>query len=193
MAVTKIKPRAYKGSSVKVEGMKQFRKDIKKLAPVSGFDSGISTKGAGELLKDANRKVAQHIKDRSKGRASAAGRMQELAWASMKVGNAQNKATLTGGAISQVVGRGKNKGSGPVLFFSGAEFGADRNKQRTVKGWGMKTVTYLGWGQFKEFRKAGGNTGYFLFPTMRAETEEIKEIWGREFDSISSKVFPDGR
>jgi len=32
-----------------------------------------------------------------------------------------------------------------------------------------------------------------LFPTMRAETEEIKEIWGREFDSISSQVFPDGR
>lgn len=187
MPVTKIKPRAYKGSSVKVEGMKQFRKDIRRQ-----FLSGEGPDGR-DLLKDANRKVAEHIKDRSEGRATAAGRMQYLAWASMKVGNLQNRATLTGGAISQVVGRGLNKGSGPVLFFSGAEFGADRNKQRTVKGYGMKEVTYLGWSQFKEFRPAGGNTGYFLFPTMRAETEEIKEIWGRELDSISSKVFPDGR
>jgi hypothetical protein len=187
MPVTKIKPRAYKGSSVKVEGMKQFRKDIRRQ-----FLSGEGPDGR-DLLKDANEKVAQHIKDRSKGRASAAGRMQYLAWASMKVGKLQNRATLTGGALPQVVGRGKKKGSGPVLFFSGAEFGADRNKMRTVKGYGMKEVTYLGWGQFKEFRPAGGNTGYFLFPTMRAETDEIKEIWGREFDSISSKVFPDGR
>ncbi len=185
MPVTKIKPRAYKGSSVKVEGMKQFRKDIKRMQAGGGPDGR-------DLLKDANRKVAQHVKDRSKGRASAAGRMQELAWASMKVGNAQNKATLTGGAISQVVGRGKNKGSGPVLFFSGAEFGGYQDKRRFTNGRGGKSVNYLGWGQFND-PKPNGRTGYFLFPTMRAETDEIKEIWGREFDSISSKVFPDGR
>ena len=179
------KPMRIKGAGVEVQGMKQFRKDIKKMQAGGGPDGR-------DLLKDANRKVAQHVKDRSENRASAAGKMQHLAWASMKVGNAQNKATLTGGAISQPVGRKKK--SGPVLFFAGAEFGAHRNMRRMVKGYGSKQVSYLGWGQFKEWKKPGsGNTGYFLFPTMRAETKEIIEIWGREFDSISSKVFPDGR
>lgn len=185
MAVTKIKPVKMTGTGVKVHGMKEFRKDIKRMQAGGGPDGR-------DLLKAANREVAQHVKDRSRGRAASAGKMQYLAWASMKVGNAQNKATLTGGAINQVVGRGKKKGSGPVLFFSGAEFGADSNKERIVKGWGMKPVTYLGWKQF-DSPKPNGRTGYFLFPTMRAETEAIKEIWGREFDSISSKVFPDGR
>ena len=172
-----------KTASVKVHGMKEFRKDIKRMQAGGGPDGR-------DLLKDANRKVAQHVKDRSKGRASAAGKMQELAWASMKVGNAQNKATLTGGAISQPVGRKKK--TGPVLFFSGAEFGGYSDKNRFTTGRGGKSVTYLGWGQLLS-PKPNGRTGYFLFPTMRAETEEIKEIWGREFDSISSKVFPDGR
>jgi len=179
------KPMRIKGAGVEVQGMKQFRKDIKKMQAGGGPDGR-------DLLKDANRKVAQHVKDRSENRASAAGKMQHLAWASMKVGNAQNKATLTGGAISQPVGRKKK--SGPVLFFSGAEFGAYSNMSRFTTGRGGKSVSYLGWGQFKDWKKPGsGNTGYFLFPTMRAETEEIKEIWGREFDSISSQVFPDGR
>ena len=172
-----------KTASVKVHGMKEFRKDIKRMQAGGGPDGR-------DLLKDANRKVAQHVKDRSESRASAAGKMQHLAWASMKVGNAQNKATLTGGAISQVLGR--NKKSGPVLFFSGAEFGAYTDKSRFTRGRGGKSVSYLGWKQMSS-PKPNGRTGYFLFPTMRAETEEIKEIWGREFDSISSKVFPDGR
>ena len=172
-----------KTASVKVEGMKQFRKDIKRMQAGGGPDGR-------DLLKDANRKVAQHIKDRSESRASAAGKMQHLAWASMKVGNAQNKATLTGGAISQPMGRKKK--SGPVLFFSGAEFGGYQDKRRFTMGRGGKSVNYLGWAQFSS-PKPNGRTGYFLFPTMRAETEQIKEIWGREFDSISSKVFPDGR
>ena len=172
-----------KTASVKVHGMKEFRKDIKRMQAGGGPDGR-------DLLKDANRKVAQHVKDRSQSRASAAGKMQQLAWASMKVGNAQNKATLTGGAISRPVGR--NKESGPVLFFSGAEFCGYQNKRRFTTGRGGKSVNYLGWGQFRD-PKPNGRTGYFLFPTMRDETEQIKEIWGREFDSISSKVFPDGR
>ena len=180
------KPMRIKGAGVEVQGMKEFRKAIRR-----EFLNGEGPDGR-DMLKAANRKVAEHVKDRSESRASAAGNMQHLAWASMKVGNAQNKATLTGGAISQPVGRKKK--SGPVLFFSGAEFGAYSNMSRFTTGRGGKSVSYLGWGQFKDWKKPGsGNTGYFLFPTMRDETEQIKEIWGREFDSISSKVFPDGR
>jgi len=171
-----------KGSSAKVTGMREFRKDIKKLAPVSGFDSGISTKGAGELLKGVNDKVANHILQKSIIRAGGLGRMQLSAARSMKV-----KSTMS--AAQLVMGNNPK-----VPYFFGAEFGAYSNMSRFTTGRGGKSVSYLGWGQFKDWKKPGsGNTGYFLFPTMRAETEEIKEIWGREFDRISSEVFPNGR
>ena len=72
-----IKPVRMPGNSVKVHGMREFRKDIRR-----EFLNGEGPDGR-DMLKAANRKVAEHIKDRSRGRAVAAGRMQYLAWSSM--------------------------------------------------------------------------------------------------------------
>ena len=173
----KVSYKRDKRASVKVEGMRDFRKDLKQMTEDGGKDGR-------KLLKEANYKVASFVVRKAQRRATTVGPQQVNAAGSM-----QAKSTATTAQIRTGV---------DFLYFNGAEFGADRNVRRVTNGRpsasGSQLTAYEGWKQFKDWKKPGsGNTGYFLFPTMRAETEEIKEIWGREFDSISSKVFPDGR
>tara|TARA_R110000868_G_C10529182_1_gene733886 strand:- start:78 stop:608 length:531 start_codon:yes stop_codon:yes gene_type:complete len=167
----KIKPTRLKGSGVKVEGMRDFRKELRQMTEDGGKDGR-------SLIKQANGRIAKFVVDKAIQRAHSVGPLQVKAAQSMKA-----KSTST---AAQIVA-GDN-----IPFFDGAEFGAHRNLERNVKIWGRDQITYLGWKQFKDWKKPGnGNTGYFLFPTLRAESETIKEMWGREFDEISSKVFPD--
>jgi hypothetical protein len=173
----KIKYQRDKRASVKVEGMRDFRKDLKQMTEDGGKDGR-------KLLKEANYKVARFVLHKAQRRAATVGPQQVNAAGSM-----QAKSTATTAQIRTGV---------DFLYFNGAEFGADRNVRRITNGRpsasGKQWVQYDGWKQFKDWKKPGsGNTGYFLFPTLRHESKEINEIWGREFDEISSKVFPDGR
>lgn len=113
------------------------------------------------LLKEANYRVASMVVGKAQSRASSIGPMQAKAAASLRPGRQQARAVVSGG-------------SARVPFFYGAEFGALQYKQ------------FLPW------KKPGnGNTGYFLFPTMKAETQNIINMYGDELDKISKDAFPD--
>lgn len=53
----------------------------------------------------------------------------------------------------------------------GAEFGADRNQRRYIRG---KQGQRKGWNQFKPWRGSEAGSGYFLWPAIRSNTEEIR-------------------
>lgn len=164
------KAKRVRDAGVRVDGMKEFRRDLKRLTEDGGSDGRY-------LLKAANLRVAIHVRKHAVQRAARIGDMQFAAALSMKT-----KSTAT--AAQLVMGNDPN-----VPYFDGAEFGARRNRLRA-----RRSGSYIGLQQFKDWKQPGsGNTGYFLFPTMRAESEAIKEIWAKEFDRISDKVFPDGR
>ena len=113
------------------------------------------------LLKEANYRVASMVVGKAQSRASSIGPMQAKAAASLRPGRQQARAVVSGG-------------SARMPFFYGAEFGALQYKQ------------FLPW------KKPGnGNTGYFLFPTMKAETQNIIKMYGDELDKISKDAFPD--
>jgi hypothetical protein len=151
--------------TVRVKGLDDFRRELRRLGDEAGPD-GLS------LLKEANHKIASMVISKAQARAGGVGPMQSRAAATLKAGRAQARATITGGAR--------------VPFFFGAEFGSYPNFPRTRGG-----RTYLGFNQFKPHKRSGsGSTGYFLYPTMKAESRNIIEMYGKELDRIAKKAFP---
>jgi len=53
------------------------------------------------------------------------------------------------------------------------------------------TGVRVGWNQFKQWRGNKEGAGYFLFPTVRANIDEIIEIYGDGMNDILRDVFPD--
>lgn len=139
--------------TVKVQGLDQFRRELRKLQQSAGSD-GIA------LLKEANYRIASMVVGKAQSRASSIGPMQSKAAASLKPGRQQARAVVSGGGAR-------------VPFFNGAEFGAKQYKQ------------FLPWK-----KPGGGNTGYFLFPTMKAESKNIIEMYGDELEKIAKQAFP---
>jgi hypothetical protein len=152
--------------TIRVQGLDDFRRQLRRLESDAGAD-GLA------LLKEANFKIASLVVSKAQAKASGVGRMQASAASTLRAGRAQARATVTGGARKP--------------FFFGAEFGAYSGFPRTRGG-----RTYLGFNQFKPWKKPGnGNTGYFLYPTMKAESKNIIETYGDELDRIAKKAFPD--
>jgi hypothetical protein len=91
-------------------------------------------------------------------------------------------------------------GSAKIPWAEGAEFGSKIGERRDIGGRNGPNPGD-GWLQFKagdgsdlNWKQPGyGQTGYWLFPTMRAETEQIKEMYVRELDDICKFAFPNGR
>jgi hypothetical protein len=152
--------------TIRVKGLDEFRKELRKLQDAAGAD-GLS------LLKDANFRVANMVIGKAQSRASGLGAMQAKAASTMKAGRAQARATITGGAR--------------IPFFFGAEFGAYSNVPRQRGG-----RAFVGFNQFEPFKKPGnGNAGYFLYPTIKAESKRIIDMYADELEKISKQAFPD--
>lgn len=153
--------------TINVRGLDQFRRELRKIQQQGGAN-GIA------LLKEANYRVASMVVARAQAKASSLGRMQARAGATLRAGRQQARAVVTGGSAS-------------VPFFFGAEFGSYSGYLRT-----RGSRSYLGFNQFEPWRRPGnGNAGYFLFPTMRAESRNIIEMYGDELDKIAKQAFPD--
>jgi hypothetical protein len=156
-----------------VRGLDEFRKELRRIEKEGGPDGR-------DLLKAANNKVATHVIVRARQRASIVGPMQARAASTLKAGQSQSRATITGGTS--------------VPFFFGAEFGAKRGilrRERQPAGW-AGGGRWRGYNQFRPWNAPGsGRTGYFLFPTMRAESAAIVEMYADELDTIMRDVFPD--
>lgn len=165
---------------VAIDDLDDFRRDLQRLVREGGPD-GLS------LLKAANYRVAEHVRTRAVARAAGVGPQSLKAALSMRSSKATTRATLSGG---------NNK----VPFFGGAEFGSGLGMRKDIGGRNGPNPG-LGWLQFKagdgsdlNWKQPGqGKTGYFLFPTMRAETAAIKEMYTRELEDICKIAFPNGR
>lgn len=152
--------------TVRVAGLDQFRRELKRIESEGG-------PGGVALLKEANYRVASMVADKAKGRAAGVGAQQSRAAATLKPGRQQARATISGGT--------------GIRFFYGAEFGAYPNFPRSRNG-----RSFLGFNQFLPWKRPGnGNTGYFLFPTMKAETKNIIEMYGDELEQVTRQAFPD--
>ena len=172
MAVQRVKNNSV---AVGVVGLTEFRRSLNKVL-TEGGPSG------NDLLKAANWRVSQFVVEKAQARAATVGRMQARAAEALRASKTASRAEIVGTASSK------------VPFFFGAEFGAKPNilrKPRAAAGW-AGPGRYYGYRQFLPWKKpGGGNTGYFLFPTMREESGNIVDIYGKEIDAIMRKVFPD--
>jgi hypothetical protein len=176
MAVTKTH---YKTKGVGIKDLDDFRKDLAKLAREGGPD-GLA------MFKQANFRVAEHIRVRAVARAAGVG-PQSLKAAQTLTASKGTHARLTLGRAS-------------VPFAEGAEFGAGITIRANVGGRNGPNRG-LGWLQFRdrqgnrlEWNEPGhGQTGHFLFPTMRAESAAIKEMYVRDLNDICKVAFPYGR
>lgn len=149
-----------------VQGLSDFRRELRRIAQDGGPDGR-------ELLKEANHKVASLVVTSARTKAAGVGALQAKAASTLVAGRAQAKATVTGG-------------NARVPFFFGAEFGAKANILRN-----RRTRPTLGYNQFEIWKKPGnGNTGYFLFPTLKDESRTIIELYGEELEKITKYAFP---
>lgn len=149
-------------TQVRIEGLKEFRKDLKALGPEWARE-----------LRDLNYETAQKVV--VKARANASTKQERSVAATLK-------------ASKLVSGAQASMGGEPYTL--GAEFGAVLNIPRAGKGW--KGGTIKGWNQFRPWRGNGMDAGYFLFPAIRAETDDA--AMGRYMDrleDIARRAFPD--
>lgn len=164
-----------RGESVAVVGLDDFRRQIARVLQDGGADGTA-------LLKDANWKVAQFVVDKAQAKAATVGRMQVRAAGTLKASKAASRAQVTGVANDK------------VPYFFGAEFGARQNilrRERRAAGW-AGPGRYYGFRQFLPWKKPGnGQTGYFLFPAMRENSDQIREMYGDAVDVIAKKIFPE--
>lgn len=70
----------------------------------------------------------------------------------------------------------------------GAEFGAAHNLPRRM----ANGRTRRGWNQFPPWRGSGDEAGYFIWPTIRAETDRLLEVYMEALMRIIKNAFPDG-
>lgn len=150
------------GDSIRVDGLDGFRKELRKLDDAGLIDE----------LKEANADVAELVVRVARARAST--RMEQRAASTLKARRAQRAAEVSFGGAQ-------------APFAAGAEFGAGQDiVRRSVAG-----RTFRGYNQFKAWSGNDTGAGYFLYPSIRAETEKIVEMYGDAIEKITSKAFPD--
>lgn len=150
------------GDSVRVAGLDGFREELRKLD-----DAGLI-----EELKEANADVAELVVRAARSRAST--RMEQRAASTLKARRAQRAAEVSFGGAQ-------------APFAAGAEFGAGQNiVRRSVSG-----RSFRGYNQFRAWRGNDTGAGYFLYPSIRAETEKIVEMYGDAIEKITTRAFPD--
>lgn len=171
------------GKQILVSGLDEFRRELLKVQRDGG------PRGY-DLLKRHNYEVAEFVRKKAVTRANTVGRQQARAAASLISRKSGIRAELIGGNDRR---KPKSGGLGASMpFFGGAEFGADHDRLRRVSTRRSLTGSVPGWNQFLPWKEPGrGQTGYFLFPTMREYSNEIKEMYADGLDRIMRDVFPD--
>jgi hypothetical protein len=152
-----------KGASIHVEGLSEFRRELRRLD-----DRTLTSE-----LKDANFAVAQRVVGWAHYRAAGQGRMAVKAAATLRASKSQARAAVSFGGAK-------------APFAAGSEFGAIRNIPRRSRRGEVR-----GWNQFKEWRGNGRDAGYWLFPAIRANETQIVEEYGDAIEKITAKAFPD--
>jgi len=112
---------------------------------------------ASKSWRVTNQKIAQLVVDEARAGAST-----RLEWRTART--ALDPITTSTGAAVKL-----SASDFPGAF--GAEFGADRNQRRYVRG---KQGQRKGWNQFKPWRGNDAGAGYFLWPAIRRNSDAIQ-------------------
>lgn len=143
---------------VEFEGFDEFRRALKKIEDPEKT----------RAYKVASAEVADLVIAAAKDKAST--RMERRAAATLvPVLSAAGGAVRLGGGFEGAFG---------------AEFGADRNQRRQGRPHGTPAVV-AGWNQFKPWRGSDTGAGYFLYPSIREQEDEIVN----RYDEMFRKLF----
>lgn len=207
-----------KTQSINVTGLNELRREIKKVQDAGGpsgteqlkdlnykvadFVVGKAKSAASGVSKMA--KKASESMEASRSGVSArvnAGGKKHPYFGGAEFGSYSDRKRLiknTGGrstivrkneSVAKVQRRVENQtlaydkygGSSTVRKRARADYGAT-----AVKVIGVR----LGWNQFQPWRGNKTKAGYFLFPTVRKNIDEIIEIYGDGMDDLLRDVFP---
>lgn len=147
---------------IQIRGIKQLQKALRQL-----------NKDLPKELATANQRVAQHIVDEATVAAQSVGRLWAEAAKSLAAARQQRIAAIRFGGAR-------------YPFAMGAEFGAAQDITRqTTRG------PVRGWNQFRPWRGSGEGAGYFLFPTIRRESDRIVDLYADALGDLIEKHFPD--
>jgi hypothetical protein len=149
--------------AVRIEGLRELQRDLRAL------DSKLPAE-----LRKVNLAVAQMVVAKAQAKAAGEGRMAAKAATVLKARGEQRGASVV------------LANTASVPFALGAEFGAGRNSPRH-----RTTGTYQGYNQFQPWLGSGAGAGYFLYPTIRGESDHIVEAYEKRLAALLARVFPD--
>lgn len=204
--------------TIDVTGLKELRREIKKVQDAGGANGTDQlkdlnfkvadfvigkAKSAASGVSPMASKAAQSM-DASRSGVSArvnAGGKKHPYFGGAEFGAYSNRKRLiknTGGR-STIVRRNESvskvikKVEGQTLAYD-KYGGSSTVRKRARSDYGATAVKVtgvrLGWNQFKPWRGNKSNAGYFLFPTVRKNIDEIIEIYGDGMDDLLRDVFP---
>lgn len=150
-------------NAVKVDGLADFRRELKKLD-----DPNLVAE-----FKQANYEIADEVVQHAEFIAAGVSRQAYSAAQSLKAARS--------GYQAEIAFRNRRG------FEFGAEFGATRNKQRTLPS-GRRV---RGWNQFRPWRGNDEGAGYFLYPAVRGIDQRAIDLYRKRLDAITAEAFPD--
>jgi len=205
--------------SVNVTGLAELRREIKKAQQAGGPDGtqqlkdlnyqvsefviGKAKTAAGSVSSMAS-KAAQSMDASRSGVAARvnAGGAKYPYFGGAEFGAHRNRKRLiknTGGRSTIVR---KNESASKVIKKVESQTlaydrygGSSTVRKRARQDYGATAVKVtgvrIGWNQFKDWRGNKSGAGYFLFPTVRRNIDEIIDIYGDGMQDILRDVFPD--
>lgn len=176
-----------------IEGLNKFIRDC-----------GKANEAFSPLLRDASTKIAEDVIAEARTKAASVSKQAALAAQSMKVRRDRIPVISSGGStrLSSSTPRKKQPKGGDIWF--GAEFGGQASKMNTslarelVGSMGSRNarrnaqrrVNYrvARAGRTNQFPPFRGRTGYFFWPTVRAERENIRDEYMTVLEKVIQEV-----
>lgn len=144
----------------------------------------IEVEGLAELnraLKQLGKETQRELRDASKEVATEVA--SEAAAAARALGGVAARVAPTVKASAGVTSAGVGFGGSAAPEAGGAEFGANRERERT-----RKTGTYVGYRQFQPWRGNGEQAGYFVYPTIRRNSEHIADTYLEHINELTGRL-----
>lgn len=175
-----------------IEGLNKFIRDC-----------GRANEAFSPLLRDASTQIAEDVIAQARSKASGVSRQAALAAQSMRVRRDRIPVITNGGStrLTSTTPRRRQPRGGDVWF--GAEFGGQASRMntslaremlsspsilgsRTARRNATRRVNYriARGGRTNQFPPFRGRQGYFFWPTVRAERQNIRD----EYMSVLEKV-----
>ena len=147
---------------------------VKNISSVKGLNRALASlpKLAAEELRQASLAIAQHVADDARGRAIRVGGVARLVAPSIKATRDRVPAVKQGGSgklpATSRTRAGSRQTVGDVMW--GAEFG----------GRGRPTT--------QQFQPHLGTRGYFLWPTVRARSDDTQKRYSEALDEALGRI-----